>query len=165
MKRNILFNVTGYNDVGLGHVYNTLGIASKILNHNISFIFDKKSFLGYSIIKKYNYKCYIQSNKSIIDDIIEINPDVVINDCLGTKEKFILQLKKQNYKVINFEDKGKGAKYADLVINAIYEAPKINKMKNHFYGYKYFILRDEFYQIKPVSINKKVSNVLITFGA
>src|SRR5690606_7828261 len=67
-----------------------------------------------------------------------------------------------DFKVINFEDLGEGAKKADLVINAIY--PEKNVLKNHHFGHKYFILRDEFIYSNQKIINKEVRNILITFG-
>ena len=161
-RKTILFNVSGYKEIGLGHVYNTLSIANEILNHNIIFLFDKKSKLGLSIVKKMNYQCFLQSNKKIIDDIKSLSPDVVINDCLDTETEFITALKQEKIKVISFEDIGPGASEADLVINAMYHEQK--KIKNIFFGSKYFILRDEFLNINSKKINKIVKNVLITFG-
>ncbi len=37
-------------------------------------------------------------------------------------------------------------------------------MKNHYFGHKYFLLRDEFLYSKIKQIDKKVRNILITFG-
>ena len=161
-RKTILFNVSGYKEIGLGHVYNVLSIANEILNHEIIFLFDKKSKLGFSIIKKMNYNCFLQTNNEIVEDIKNLNPDIVINDCLNTQLKFIKLLKKENFKVINFEDTGLGARKADLVINAMYNND--NKIKNHFFGKKYFILRDEFLSLNPKKTNHTVKKVLLTFG-
>ena len=49
-------------------------------------------------------------------------------------------IKQNNIKVINFEDLGKGIKYADLVINELYENP-ILKNNNIVWGHKYALLR------------------------
>ena len=161
-RKKILFNVSGYKEIGLGHVYNALSIANEILNHEIVFLFDKKSKLGFSIIKKLNYNCILQTDNEIVEDIKKLCPDIVINDCLNTDLKFINILKEENFKVINFEDIGLGSHKADLVINAMYNNE--NKIKNHFFGSKYFILRDEFLSLKLKKINHTVKNVLLTFG-
>ena len=63
----------------------------------------------------------ISSKGEILDDIKNIAPNIVINDRLDTTEDFMKSLKKGCYKVINFEDLGKGCEYADAVINAMDE--------------------------------------------
>jgi CMP-N-acetylneuraminic acid synthetase/spore coat polysaccharide biosynthesis predicted glycosyltransferase SpsG len=160
-RKNILIVVRGNEEVGLGHVYNMLGIANDILNHNILFLALRDSKLAYDKIKEYNYPVKIQK-RELIDEILSYKPDVVINDILDTDGNYIKQLKQNNIKVINFEDLGEGAKYADLVINAIY--PEKEKLQNHFFGPEYFILRDEFIYAPIKRINSKVKKVLITFG-
>jgi spore coat polysaccharide biosynthesis predicted glycosyltransferase SpsG len=91
-----------------------------------------------------------------------INPDVVINDILDTDYEYINNLKNLGIKVINFEDLGPGAKSADLVINPIY--PEKYILPNHYFGYNYFLLRDEFIYSSYKKIEDKVRNVLIAFG-
>ena len=163
-RKQILFVVTGNSDVGLGHVYNTLLIANDILNHQITFLVDIHSKMAFDKILEYNYPVHLQSQEDIFDDILKINPDIVINDILDTSKKYIDKLKRENYKVINFEDLGEGAKEADLVINAIYPQNQNQNQPNHFYGYKYFILRDEFIHCEFKQIKNSVKNVLLTFG-
>ena len=161
-RKLILFVVTGNSIVGLGHVYNTLLIANDILNHEVLFLVDKESKMAHDVIQSKNYPVKIQKSSNIINDIQTINPDIIINDILDTKQDYIKSLKENNYKVINFEDLGQGSKYADLVINAIY--PKLDEIKNHHYGEDFFILRDEFMLSNSKIINRKIKNILITFG-
>lgn len=161
-KKKVLFVVSGNSEIGLGHVYNTLIIANDILNHNIEFLVDKNSGLALEKIKSKNYKVSIQKCDNIIDDIKEINPNVVINDRLDTTKEYIKRIKEIGIKCINFEDLGEGAKFADLVINAIYSEDEV--LESHYFGQKYFILRDEF--IFDFSVKKidGVKRILITFG-
>jgi len=161
-RKHIVFVVTGNSEVGLGHVYNTLLIANDILNHQITFLVDNDSQMAYDKIASNNYPVFMQKNDSIIDDIKNLNPDIVINDRLDTDEHYVKQLKVLNLKVINFEDLGNGAKEADLVINAIY--PEKRVLENHYFGHNYFILRDEFINSKQKESVGKVKNILITFG-
>jgi len=161
-RKHIIFVVTGNSNVGLGHVYNTLLIANDILNHQITFLVDKDSKLALKVIKSNNYPVLIQEKINIIEDINKLSPDIIINDLLDTSEEYVKTLKKNNYKVINFEDLGTGSQYADIVFNAIY--PEKNALPNHYFGQDYFILRDEFIFSKEKSIKEKVQNVLITFG-
>jgi CMP-N-acetylneuraminic acid synthetase/spore coat polysaccharide biosynthesis predicted glycosyltransferase SpsG len=161
-KKNILFVLTGNKTVGLGHVYNTLILANEILNHNVSFIVDKDSELAFQKIKSSNYNVRIQQSENILDDIEDFNPDVVINDCLDTSKSYIQSLKENNIQVVNIEDLGEGAKYADLVVNAIY--PEKVKQLNHYYGPDYFCARDEFLLLPQKVVSSNVNKLLITFG-
>ena len=161
-RKHILFVVTGNSTVGLGHVYNTLLIANDILNHKVTFLIDKKSELAFNAIKSKNYHVIIQQNDDIIDDVMLINPDIIINDRLDTSKEYMQQLKKQNYKVVNFEDLGIGCEVADVVINAIY--PEKDVLPNHYFGHDYFVLRDEFILSELKVVKQDVKNILITFG-
>ena len=161
-RKHILFVVTGNSIVGLGHVYNTLLIVNDILNHHVTFLVDKNSSMAFDAIKAKNYPVVMQESTDIIDDIKKISPDVIVNDQLDTKKEYIQALKKQGYKVINFEDLGKGCEYADIVVNAIY--PEKHSIPNHYFGQDYFILRDEFILSKKKKVTESVSNILIAFG-
>lgn len=161
-RKTILFVVAGNNEIGMGHVYNTLSIANNILDHRVIFLTTTGSELAFSKIKESNYEVIKQKSQLILDDIIELSPDIIINDILDTDIEYIQSLKNQNFKVINFEDIGEGAACADLVINAMY--PDTNFVKNQYYGEKYFILRDEFYFTKTKKINSKVKKILLSFG-
>ena len=161
-RKHIVFVVTGNTKVGLGHVYNTLLIANDILNHKITFLVDKDSQMAYDKIASNNYPVFMQKENDIVDDIKKINADVIINDRLDTDKNYVNSLKELSLKVINFEDLGDGSKSADLVINAIYPEKQI--LKNHYFGHKYFILRDEFIYSKQKENITNVKKILITFG-
>lgn len=161
-RKKILFVVSGYAEIGLGHVYNTLLIANDILNHQVEFLVDDKSQLAFDKIASKNYSVHLQDEVDILDDIRRINPHVVINDRLDTSHEYMQALAEDGYKVINFEDLGPGAKLADLVVNAIYPEKEI--LPRHYFGHEYFILRDEFVLTPPKPVSAAVSRVLLTFG-
>lgn len=161
-RKKILFVVSGYQEIGLGHVYNSLIIANDILDHKIEFLVDRKSQLAFEKIASKNYTVYIQESDNLIQDIEARQPDVIINDRLDTEADEIRELKRRGMKVINFEDLGDGAKHADLVINAIY--PERQVLPDHYFGHDYVVLRDEFILTQPKPISDEVSSVLLTFG-
>jgi len=161
-QKNILFVVLGNEQYGLGHVFNSLILANALTEHKITFLVLKGSELALKKIYEYNYPVVMQKNDNILYDIKLINPDVVINDILDTDYEYINNLKNLGIKVINFEDLGPGAKIADLVINPIY--PEKYILPNHYFGYNYFLLRDEFIYSSYKKIEDKVRNVLIAFG-
>lgn len=161
-RKKILFVVSGYSEIGLGHVYNTLVIANDILDHQIEFLVDSESQLAFEKIASYKYAVFIQKSDDLVLDIMERRPDVVVNDRLDTGASYIQELKRNGFKVINFEDLGEGAKYADLVINAIY--PERHVWPAHYSGHKYVLLRDEFLLTRPKPVSTEVTKVLLTFG-
>ncbi len=161
-RKKILFVVSGYQEIGLGHVYNALIIANDILDHQIEFLVDNKSQLAFEKIASKNYTVYEQESDDIIQDIEARQPDVIINDRLDTAADDVRELKRRGLKVINFEDLGEGARHADLVINAIY--PERQVLRDHYFGHDYVVFRDEFVLTKPKPIADRVSNVLLTFG-
>lgn len=161
-RKKILFVVTGNAQVGLGHVYNTLIVANDILNHQITFLVDRESMMAYEKIASKNYPVFLQGERSLLEEIEALSPDLVINDRLDTDAAYIEGIKKLGIKVANFEDLGSGAACADLVINAIY--PEKQVLPNHYFGHDYFILRDEFLYTPPKTITHELREVLITFG-
>ncbi len=160
--RKVLFVVSGYPEIGMGHVYNTLILAHEILEHEVQFLVDSRSALARDKIASSNYPVRMQERPDIVDDIAEIDPDVVINDRLDTEADYVLRLKGKGYTVINFEDLGEGARHADLVVNAIY--PETVPRDRHYYGHRYFALRDEFLRAPEKEIRPEVREVLLTFG-
>lgn len=161
-RKKILFVVSGYEEIGLGHVYNTLLIANDILNHQVEFLVDDKSQLAFDKIASKNYCVHPQIEEDIVADIRRIKPHVVINDRLDTSAEYVKALNESGCKVINFEDLGPGAKLADLVINAIYPEKEI--LPKHYFGHEYVILRDEFVLTPAKPVAETVTRVLLTFG-
>jgi CMP-N-acetylneuraminic acid synthetase len=161
-RKTILFVVTGNNKVGLGHVYRTLQLAHAILDHKVLFLVDKNSSVAYNLVSKNNYEVYKQENLTLAQHIIDINPDIVINDILDTSYDYINTLKQHKLPIINFEDLGEGASSADIVINALYKEKNIKY--NHYFGHQYFLPRDEFYYQKTKEVKTRVEEVLITYG-
>lgn len=161
-RRKVLFVVTGYDAVGLGHVYNALTLANEMHHHDIAFLVDRDSDLAYRIVAAQHYTVHRQESDSLVEDVRQLGADVVINDLLDTSPEYVQGLKAAGATVINFEDLGEGARYADLVINAIY--PERQILPNHYFGHRYFAGRSEFLMTEPRGIAERVRRVLVTFG-
>jgi spore coat polysaccharide biosynthesis predicted glycosyltransferase SpsG len=161
-RKRIVIAVSGYPEIGMGHVYNVLSIANDIMEHDILFMVDKRSQLAFDRIAASNYRVLKQQTNDLADDIRAQTPDVVINDMLDTSAAYIRKLKKTGAAVINFEDLGAGAAYADLVINAMY--PEKARKKQHYFGERYFCLKNEFMFTSQKPVSKEVGRVLLTFG-
>ncbi|GAB3334723.1 glycosyltransferase [Marivirga atlantica] len=161
-RKRIVFSVSGYPEIGLGHVYNCLILASELVDHELIFLVDEKSELAFNKISAYNYKVLKQQAENLVDDVIGLKPDAVINDRLDTSISYIRKINKAGILTINFEDLGAGALEADLVINAIY--PEQTSPENHYFGPQYFCAREEFYLHEEKTLSDKVERVLISFG-
>jgi CMP-N-acetylneuraminic acid synthetase len=161
-RKKVLFVLVGNNEVGLGHVYRAITLAHELWNHEVSFLLKADSRLAFEKIKESNFPARLQEQNDIVQDIIDLHPDIVINDILDTSESYIRYLKQAGSRVINFEDLGMGAVHADMVINALY--PELNKLANHYFGHEYFCTRDEFINITPKKIAPFAENILISFG-
>lgn len=161
-RKVIVFNVSGYQEIGLGHVYNCLTLANQILNHRLIFLVDKKSGLAYSKIAESNFEVYLQKADVLEDDVISLNPFLVVNDRLDTSKESVQRLKEKNIRVVNIEDLGEGAQAADLVINAIYPEKEI--LPRHYFGPDYFCAREEFLLHEEKEIEASVKTVLLSFG-
>ena len=119
----IVFRVIANRKVGLGHVYRALAIANSLKFQKIIFITDNTDAPNVKKIVKNKYRIIKCQKDKIIKEIIKLKPNLVINDILSTYYKDTLHIKKQNIRIINFEDIGIGSKYADATINEIYDKP------------------------------------------
>ncbi|HIJ05695.1 MAG: Cytidyltransferase, putative [Methanomicrobiales archaeon 53_19] len=163
-RRTIVFRVDGDHDIGLGHIYRALTLANRLIfHHDILFLMDKSRELGIQKVREYSYPITLFSDETELFAILsEIRPHIIINDILDTDTKYIQMLRSEGYFIVNFEDMGEGAEDAHIVINALYE--KSYPSKNHFYGYMYECLRDEFYIFPRKIPESAVNTLLITFG-
>ncbi len=161
-QKHIVFVVTGYPAIGLGHIFRAITLAHEITDHRITFLCTRESELAVRQIAEKDYKTVLQQD-DLLEDVLKLNPDLVINDILNTDPRYIQPLKKNNIKAVNFEDIGPGAHDADLVINAIYP-PDTSHADHMLCGHPYFCLRDEFQDARKRRFREKIQNLLITFG-
>lgn len=162
-RKKIMFRTVGKRQVGMGHVYRCLTLAYKLTGHEIIFVASKDSDIGIEKIKESNFAVIeVEDENDFEQVLIKEAPDVLVNDILDTSEGYMQMVTKHVKRVVNFEDVGPGAKYADAVINALYE--KGDKLHNEYYGSKYFCIRDEFLEEHPKEFSDEVENILVIFG-
>lgn len=162
-RKKIMFRTVGKRQVGMGHVYRCLTMAYKLTGHELLFAVSKDSDIGIEKIKESNFPVVELENEEEFEQILaKEQPDILVNDILDTTVEYMQMVNKYVKRVVNFEDVGAGAKYADAVINALYE--KGDKLHNEYYGSKYFCIRDEFLEETPKEFSEEVENVLIIFG-
>lgn len=157
----IAFWVNGNNNMGLGHIFRVLELADEFYTKP-DIYYDKnitdKSFFGnttHNIIPT-------DGIKEFVDYVSKENYKIIINDSLDTTAEYMKLLKKNTCsKIVNFEDGGEGAKYADIVFNALYQDSELSNVKC---GEKYYIVPRAFMFFKPIEIKEKVRKVFICFG-
>ncbi len=162
-RKKIMFRTVGKMKLGMGHIYRCLTLAFKLTGHDIVFVTDKDSDIGIDKINESNFPLIVVENEDDFESVLEREkPDILVNDILDTSVAYMTMVSKYAKRVINFEDVGPGAKYADAVINALYE--KGEKLHNEYYGSKYFCIRDEFLEEEPSEFSEKVENIIVIFG-
>ena len=162
---NIIIRFSASNNVGSGHFFHSLSLFQEFQSQKIqtSLLLKKCDNFAYDKLNKLNIHYLIEKNNDIFSQLlIDGKKNIIINDILDTEESDILLQKKLGFKVVNIEDIGSGAKYANLVINALYD--KSTKNRKEVNGPKYTVLRDEF-KIAKNNINySENKDLIVSFG-
>lgn len=147
----------------MGHIFRSLALAHEISDHEIRFVCDTQSAIAANKLAGYDYWLGVYEPQDIEQAILDIEPDMVINDMLNTDAAYVHRLKANGIKVVNFEDLGSGASEADLTINDLYDEPQLPG-ENILWGSEWFFVRDEFISARPHTFSPDVRRLLITFG-
>lgn len=162
-RRRIVFRIIGNKAVGMGHIFRSLSLAHEITDHEIRFVCDTESEVAASKLAGYDYWLGVYPQNDIENAIIDLQPNLVINDMIDTEAGYVQRLKVNGIRVVNFEDLGSGAAEADLTINELYDDPIIPG-NNILWGKKWFFVRDEFTDARPRKFQAPVQRLLIAFG-
>lgn len=154
--------VNGNSNIGLGHISRVMQIADEFfIKPDIYYDIDQTDPSVFGEIK-YNL-IPVKGTEGMVEQLKTTPYGVVINDVLNTTKEYMMELRRcaSNAILINFEDEGDGARYADVVINALYEDSNQANVK---VGSKYYILPKQFLIYEPIEIAETVSNVIVSFG-
>jgi len=162
---NIAINVGGYHNIGTGHIYRQIAMMEEKPDLNYVFLITKKQNLAQKVLEEHliDYN-YYQTNDEFLKLLNKLKINIIVNDILDTDEHFIKLLKDNNFFIVNYEDRGEGIKYADIVINDMYPVDKYKKLKNVYIGTEYTCMRRDLilYSAKPY--NNTPKKLIITFG-
>jgi spore coat polysaccharide biosynthesis predicted glycosyltransferase SpsG len=136
-------------------------LAHEIADHGIQFLCTRESELAVRSIAERDYSTVTQQG-DLADDVLALQPDLVVHDILDTEAAYIRRLKEAGIRVVNFEDEGSGAGEADLVVNALYSGR--GRDARFLYGPRYFCLRDEFVSGRRNVFRPQAHSLLISFG-
>lgn len=161
-KKKIAFYVNGNDKIGMGHIHRVLSLADELFIKPTIFYDINTTNVNYFNTDNYVVEG-INGYQELTERLKEGEYNLLINDVLNTSVEYMQYIRRKlpDIKVVNFEDDGKGADYADLVINALY-GDSINE--NWRVGADYYIAPKLYLLQKPIEIKPRVENVIITFG-
>jgi spore coat polysaccharide biosynthesis predicted glycosyltransferase SpsG len=160
---HIIFAVAGYAAIGMGHFYRALMLAREFSGRRVSFFATRETESAALELARGAYPVFQQQGDDAAAEILALAPDLVINDLLDTDTAYMAALKQDGPAVVNFEDEGRGADLADLVVNALYEHGCGDDAR-FLRGHRYFCLRDEFLNARRNAFRPDMKRLLLTFG-
>lgn len=161
----VIFRLTANKIVGTGHLYHCLQLSDYLDHHRVVFILKNCDPFVKDLLESQGREIEIEDNlEQILTNYSGFNSKVIINDVLDTVKSDVLLEKVHGFKVLNIEDLGEGADYADLVINALYHNHSVNSKTTILVGPKYATLRSEFLDLPIKNISESANKVLVTFG-
>jgi CMP-N-acetylneuraminic acid synthetase/spore coat polysaccharide biosynthesis predicted glycosyltransferase SpsG len=146
-RKRILFRVTGSKIKGSGHLRRCLTLAEQLQHHLCLFQ-------------------TVDSERWVEDEIqsrgwmFGIDGDLIVNDILDTQPSDVLPFLAEGSKVLNLEDLGPGARYADAVVNSLYPAG----IRGERTGVEWAVLRSEFLALPRFQVVENASRILAVFG-
>jgi CMP-N-acetylneuraminic acid synthetase/spore coat polysaccharide biosynthesis predicted glycosyltransferase SpsG len=161
-KGTVVFRLCANREVGSGHLHHCLQLADELADHRLRFLLrDCDPFVG-ELLSAQGYEHRDESALAAdLSALAGTGPNLVVNDVLDTTEEEILVQRAAGFKVVNVEDLGPGARFADWVVNALYPIPDGVATA---WGPAYATLRSEFLALPPKQIRQAPERVLITFG-
>lgn len=166
MKQKIFFRVDGGNipEIGTGHIVRCLLLAKKLAaKKDVDILFVMKNYKEtVKKVKNEGFKvCIISPDKDelgfLLGCIKKFQPEIVIVDKLHNGIEYMKKIKETGIILITFDDLGKGNQYADIVVNAIFDAGD-----TCYKGLDYLVLPEKV--VNKRKINKKCKSILLSFG-
>jgi spore coat polysaccharide biosynthesis predicted glycosyltransferase SpsG len=160
-RLRIVFHVIGSPANGLGHVYRALTLSRRLSDHEIFFLCAESENQAAKLLGEAGCDVHVY-RESPIGTLAWLEPDIVVNDVLDTDAELIGTMRQSGWRVVNFEDLGSGVAEADVVINALYEAP--HPSPHVHTGADFYCLREEFFTASRRDAADEVRRVLLCFG-
>lgn len=161
-RLRIAFVANGNKTIGTGHIYRTIALANRLIGHNLFFITYDSDNRTNELIVNAGFQLKKVTSNSLVKEILNIQPDLIVNDILDTTKTYVTRLKKAGLFVVNFEDLGEGAEETHLTFNALYE--KTEPSHSYRFGYRYECINDLFLLHSPITFKAQAETLLLTFG-
>jgi len=161
----VIFRLTANKTVGSGHLFHCLQLAEQLDHHKILFVLKNCDDFVAELLREQGRDFEIEIElEDLLRSYASFEKKIVVNDILDTERAEILLEKFYGFKVLNIEDLGDGAKYADLVVNALYHQTSASPDSKTLSGPRYATLRPEFHDLPSKNIAIRASRLLVTFG-
>ncbi|MFL5886792.1 MAG: cytidylyltransferase domain-containing protein, partial [Thermoleophilaceae bacterium] len=123
-RGTVVFRMRSSKRVGAGHLYHCLQLAEELTDQSLRFLLvgcdrfvtDALDERGYDWVEETDLTSDLERLKQ------PGAANVLVNDVLDTEEREVLLARASGYTVVNIEDLGAGARFADWVVNALYSA-------------------------------------------
>ncbi|MGO5110822.1 UDP-2,4-diacetamido-2,4,6-trideoxy-beta-L-altropyranose hydrolase, partial [Clostridium sporogenes] len=171
----IAIRADGGNKIGMGHIMRTLVLAKELAKTNYVFYICRddnplsdKYKSGIEKINGEGFNIITIDESNILDKLKDISADCLITDSYDVEEEYFNKTKKL-FKLTGYIDDMNLYNFnVDFIINQNIGAEefkyKVDKDTKLFLGTKYTMLREEFRNTPIRSINKDVSDIMLTLG-
>lgn len=168
----VLIRADGGKNIGMGHIMRTLTLAKELKKYfNVEYLCrdGSKYSDGVHKVQISGFKANIIKENNLLEELEKLKGDILITDSYDVDENYFLKTKEMFNKTIYIDDMGLYSfENLDMVINQNINAEDLNydlTSKTKFLlGCKYTILRDEFINLKPKLIKRKIRDIMITCG-
>ena len=119
----IVFRISANWEVGSGHLWSCLALAEELTEHDMAFLLWKCDPFVFEMLDGLGYEWMIGTD-DLRGDLEKMKNgsrrNLLVNDMLDTTEEDVLIARTLGYKVVNVNDLGPGARFADWVVNPLY---------------------------------------------
>jgi CMP-N-acetylneuraminic acid synthetase/spore coat polysaccharide biosynthesis predicted glycosyltransferase SpsG len=162
----IVFRISANWEVGSGHLWSCLALAEELSEHDCAFLLWKCDPFVTEMLDARGYR-WMHGGDDLRGDLETLKNgskrNLLVNDMLDTTEEDVLIARTVGYKVVNVDDLGPGARFADWVVNPLYpgnfaDASHISS------GSKWNQTSRDFHNLPPRVIRRDPERVLVLFG-
>ncbi|MEK6325949.1 MAG: hypothetical protein AABM66_00275 [Actinomycetota bacterium] len=160
----VVFRICANHRVGSGHLHHCLQLADELADHRLRFLLRDCDAFVPELLDEHGYEHRTESGLGKdLGALAERAPKLIVNDVLDTSEEEVLIERAAGYRVVNVEDLGRGTRYADWVVNALYPVSDDGAVDSSW-GPEYATLRSEFQHLPEKKIRERAERILVTFG-
>jgi spore coat polysaccharide biosynthesis predicted glycosyltransferase SpsG len=165
-RARIVFRLSANWEVGSGHLWSCLALAEELTEHDLAFLLWKCDPFVTEMLDARGYESMTQG-EDLRSDLEALKNgskrNLIVNDMLDTTEEDVLIPRTLGYKVVNVDDLGAGARFADWVVNPLYpgnfaDASHISS------GSKWNQTPRDFHNLPPRVIRREPERILVLFG-
>lgn len=163
-RGTVVLRLTANRSVGSGHLHHCLQLAEHLDHHNLVFLLRNCDDFAVEFLERSGWTFRTENSlASDLEMIADAGPRLLVNDVLDTHLADVAVPMELGWRVVNIEDRGPGARLADLVVNALY-APDPAGPNHVLNGPRFATLRTEFMNCPEKQIRETARSILITFG-